>query len=357
MNQASGGMNAERYIKFLKKLAVELPRYAPNFKDPESVEIHSEIYEDTLSGFSLSEFHNAYKKLRISETAFPAPKKIWDVLVAAKVGKTRSERWQELLKMIDQYRSRSGHNTCDEIMGRTIELMGGLKQMADYWSEKDLPFRQKEFFEVYDEQKNAHFNGDFNGKQLPVVGDRLCVGVGSEPQLLLPSAPPPQTEEEAHKARKAQGKSCTFDIKSLGLGQKQEGDAKLEKPEVVKLKLIDRLYSIAIEQGKWDGGIPEITTLEDRLFNSVEQESFAYCLANNPHLSRKVMHNSQKGQFKDDPDTNLTFYFGLRDDPLHDRTQTYVTQADLYNQVMSRKNPEQQEIYRRQVADKGHGLQ
>ena len=352
LHAKEGGMDEERFLAFARKLATKLPKNAPDLTRPDSIENEKDSYRDFFVGFTLLEFRGAYKALVMQGGSYPSVSEILEALVAVRAHGTPEEQWERLQCMIEEYkRDEYSHRTCDELLARTIKMLGGLDTLSQ---NKPSSYDKKVFLEAYANRRNAYVDGGFDGEEPSVVGNRLAVPVGIDPNSVV--ARPKiaiSSEEEEHALRKAedQRRRPTL-VESLCVGKVKDTTqvtAKTKEPVEQRLKFMHRLYSVSRETGQWFGEIPNLTSLGDRLLNEIEQSALHYCVNNNKNLNNFKLVDSARAKFViPGSDAPLFYRFNDNEDPLLDAPgYSYATPESLERFHLDKLDPEQREIFLR----------
>ena len=113
-----------------------------------------------------------------------------------------------------------------------------------------------------------------------------------------------------------------------------------------------RLYQIAIDQGRWSGDIPGCEEETDRTLDEVEQRSLQHCVEHNPNIRGYHLTNLSRGYFKlYGSESIINNCFSDSSDPLIDSPYvTFVIQSEHKEQVVSRMSPDNRAKYQENVA-------
>lgn len=132
------------FATFIFHMAKAIPTFAPDFKDAETLAIWFKAFAD----FDMEDLRKVYAYARDNEQQFPSIARLKVLLNSGR----DTGKFDELVKLIGAHGSYRPP-VVDDLMARAVNRMGGWKRVCE-WSNDELPFRRREFDEVYEQFKN-----------------------------------------------------------------------------------------------------------------------------------------------------------------------------------------------------------
>lgn len=306
--------------RFLRKLALT-KKGAPDLKESTDSRIPDifDVWLEVLWVYTASEIVKAYKIIADEFVFFPTEPEVVDLINGFKFG-TIEARFDELILILadfEQKRTQSLMNgvgpknrTCDEILARIIDHLGGLNLILRKWGSANLEKHKPVFAKAYKSVIRSYLYGEFDGKCLPKVGFSDAVPIGTPDALLLPPAFVPGP---THSEKKAQ--SASDRTRSLINEFKEWGRPEPEPVPTERLNFATRVHRVAYEQGYIASQeVPE--NFRPNNLSRELQKALAWCHKNNEKLNSFSIFNPSKGWFS--KDLMIADYFFPEQDPLFD---------------------------------------
>lgn len=332
--------------RFLQRIVETKPNGAPAITS-----LLVEGWNEVLRDYTVAQLGKAYKELILTAKLFPDISQVVQVMNRHLFGDTE-DRFRELCTILDACRLGRQHRTCDEILGRVVEHLGGLDTIARRWKSDEYGVHRKEFDQVWVRCIRRYLEGEYKNSPMPIVGSRLAVPLGSPEESLLALPEPtiaPVSDEKAPLHAEVK-KSLSSLIKTLRT--RQNGN---KEPDVERLPFRRRLYQLAREQGLFEGEEVKLRGYQvPRQLDELEIAMMKHCAKHNENLARFYLCEEGRGFFRSNHRSDpLNYYFTDLQDPLFDvPSASAIALGDVHEILTADKTPEQKEVFYRTVKDK-----
>lgn len=306
--------------RFLRKLALT-KKGAPDLQESTDSRFPDifDVWFEVLCIYAASDIIKAYKIIADEFVFFPAEPDVVNLINGFKFG-TIEARFDELLLILADYEQKrtqsfmdgkcARNRTCDEILARIIDHLGGLNLILKKWGVTNLERYKPAFAKAYKSVIRSYLHGEFDGKCLPKVGNSDAVAIGTPDSLLLPPAIIPGS---THAEKKALPASAT--TRSLISEAKAWNEPEPEPKATERLNFAIRLHKVAYEQGYIS--FPEVPeNFKPHNLSKELQKALAWCHKNNEKLNSYSIFNPSKGWFT--KDLMIADQFLPNQDPLFD---------------------------------------
>ncbi len=126
-------------LTFLFTLSKGIPKFAPDIKDPQLVDIWHRMLQNCTS----EQLQSMLITLMTTEDQFPSLSRVLQLMAV-----TKAESFENLVDLIAKHGGYKPPENISHVMAMTINRMGGWQRICE-WKNDDLPYRRKEFNETY----------------------------------------------------------------------------------------------------------------------------------------------------------------------------------------------------------------